>query len=57
VLVAEGLVKFAQGGWAAAPQVPVADFLRWVFTAKVSPHTRRLSDHPGRRRPEPEIHP
>ncbi|MET9206802.1 competence protein CoiA family protein [Streptomyces bacillaris] len=41
VLVAEGLVKFAQGGWAAAPQVPVADFLRWVFTGKVVPHAPR----------------
>ncbi|MFB8443613.1 competence protein CoiA family protein [Streptomyces niveus] len=38
VVVAEGLVKFARGGWAAAPQVPVADFLRWVFTGKVTPH-------------------
>ncbi|WP_406073227.1 competence protein CoiA family protein [Streptomyces virginiae] len=41
VLVAEGLVKFAQDGWAAAPQVPVADFLRWVFTGKVAPHAPR----------------
>ncbi|MFD3699707.1 competence protein CoiA family protein [Streptomyces sp. NPDC058646] len=41
VHVAEGLVKFDQGGWVAAPQVPVADFLRWVFTGKVAPHAPR----------------
>ncbi|WP_406408742.1 competence protein CoiA family protein [Streptomyces sp. NBC_01643] len=41
VLVAEGLVKFTQGAWAAAPQVPVADFLRWVFSTKVAPHAPR----------------
>ncbi|MDH6129365.1 competence protein CoiA [Kitasatospora sp. GP82] len=42
VLVAEGLVKFTGGGWEAAPQVPVADFLRWVFSGKVAPHAPRL---------------
>ncbi|WP_330481423.1 competence protein CoiA family protein [Streptomyces sp. NBC_00724] len=41
VVVAEGLVKFDQGGWASAPQVPVVDFLRWVFTDKVVPHVPR----------------
>lgn len=41
LVVAEGLVKFAQGGWVAAPQVPVADFLRWVFTGQVAPHEPR----------------
>lgn len=41
VLVAEGLVKFTGCSWQAAPQVPVSDFLRWVFTCRVSPHTPR----------------
>jgi len=42
VAVAEGLVKFAEAGWEAAPQVPVADFLRWVFTGWAGPHIPRV---------------
>ncbi|MFF1400450.1 competence protein CoiA [Streptomyces sp. NPDC058287] len=42
-VVAEGLVKFDGRHWTAAPQVAVADFLRWVFTGKVIPHTPRAS--------------
>lgn len=41
VLLAEGLAKFAQGGWAAVPEVPVVGFLRRVFTGKVVPHAPR----------------
>ncbi|GKQ34628.1 competence protein CoiA family protein [Streptomyces sp. A012304] len=41
VAVVEGLVKFAGSGWEAAPQVPVADFLRWVFTCQIGPHLTR----------------
>ncbi|MEV5877307.1 competence protein CoiA family protein [Streptomyces sp. NPDC052101] len=42
VAVAEGLVKFAGCGWNAVPQVPVADFLRWVFTCQIGPHVPRV---------------
>ncbi|MFB8240135.1 competence protein CoiA family protein [Kitasatospora purpeofusca] len=49
LVVAEGLVKFTGGSWAAAPQVPVADFLHWAFTGKVEQHTpRRPLDYPQR---------
>lgn len=39
--VAEGLVKFSGSQWKPAPQVAVADFLHWVFTGKILPHTPR----------------
>ncbi|GGU87195.1 hypothetical protein GCM10010211_61770 [Streptomyces albospinus] len=42
IAVAEGLVKFAGSAWEPAPQVPVADFLRWVFTCQVFPHLPRV---------------
>ncbi|MFD3556858.1 competence protein CoiA [Streptomyces goshikiensis] len=38
VAVAEGLVRFTGCSWQTAPQVPLADFLRWVFTCQVFPH-------------------
>ncbi|MFF7249990.1 competence protein CoiA [Embleya sp. NPDC008237] len=41
LVVAEGLVKFRDARWRSAPQVPVADFLRWAFTGKVVPHAPR----------------
>ncbi|MFD8321867.1 competence protein CoiA family protein [Kitasatospora purpeofusca] len=49
LVVAEGLVKLAGGRWVAAPQVPVADFLRWVFTDRVVQHAPQLAlSHPQR---------
>ncbi|MFJ1811314.1 MULTISPECIES: RNA methyltransferase [unclassified Streptomyces] len=41
LVVAEGLAKFSGGQWEAGPQVPLAEFLRWVFTGRVVPHRRR----------------
>ncbi|MFC5143458.1 competence protein CoiA [Streptomyces aureoversilis] len=40
-VVAEGLVKFSGPYWKPAPQVAIADFLRWVFTDKVTVHEPR----------------
>ncbi|MFJ9855660.1 competence protein CoiA family protein [Streptomyces sp. NPDC101150] len=42
VAVAEGLVKFTGASWEPVPQVPLADFLRWVFTCQVFPHDPRV---------------
>ncbi|MZD19172.1 MULTISPECIES: RNA methyltransferase [Streptomyces] len=39
--VVEGLAKFSGGQWEMGPQVPLAEFLRWVFTARVVSHLRR----------------
>lgn len=41
LVVAEGLVRFQGDVWTPAPPVPLAEFLRWVFTGLVVPHTRR----------------
>ncbi|MGO4456636.1 competence protein CoiA family protein [Streptomyces sp. M-16] len=38
IAVAEGLVKFTGAAWEPAPQVPLAEFLRWVFTCRIGPH-------------------
>jgi hypothetical protein len=40
-VVAEGLVKFDGRHWTPAPQVAIADFLRWSFTGKAVLHTPR----------------
>ncbi|MGW1802986.1 competence protein CoiA family protein [Streptomyces sp. NPDC001984] len=45
LVVREGLVRFSGREWVAAPRVPVAEFLRWVFTGRVVPHVR--SAHMG----------
>ncbi|MGW9123073.1 competence protein CoiA family protein [Streptomyces sp. NPDC055663] len=42
IAIAEGLVKFTGCSWQAVPQVPLADFLRWVFTCQVFPHLPRV---------------
>lgn len=39
--VVEGLVKFSGGSWEAGPEVPAAEFLRWVFGARVVAHRRQ----------------
>lgn len=36
--VVEGLAKFVDDGWETPQQVPLTDFLRWVFAGKVLPH-------------------
>ncbi|MGW2051968.1 competence protein CoiA family protein [Streptomyces sp. NPDC001858] len=52
LVVAEGLAKFSGGQWEAGPQVPLAEFLRWVFAGRVVSHRRRApvrSPLPARR--------
>ncbi|WP_234432719.1 RNA methyltransferase [Streptomyces sp. MUSC 125] len=52
LVVVEGLAKFSGGQWEAGPQVPVAEFLRWVFADRVVSHRRRApvrSPLPARR--------
>ncbi|WP_234389955.1 RNA methyltransferase [Streptomyces sp. MMG1533] len=41
LVVVEGLAKFSGGQWEEGPQVPLAEFLRWVFTGRVVLHRRR----------------
>ncbi|MGW2721153.1 competence protein CoiA family protein [Streptomyces sp. NPDC001492] len=41
LVVAEGLAKFHDGQWEAGPQVPIAEFLRWVFAGRVVAHRRK----------------
>ncbi|GAA1141611.1 competence protein CoiA family protein [Streptomyces javensis] len=41
LVVVEGLAKFSGGQWEAGPQVPLAEFLRWVFASRVVSHWRR----------------
>ncbi|UUU21205.1 competence protein CoiA family protein [Streptomyces sp. DSM 40750] len=40
LVVAEGLARFAEGFWEAGPQVPLAEFLGWVFADRAVPHRR-----------------
>ncbi|MET9465936.1 competence protein CoiA family protein [Streptomyces sp. NPDC006544] len=40
--VAEGLVKFTGRSWEPGPQVPLVEFLHWLFTCRVFPHTPRV---------------
>ncbi|MCF3136835.1 competence protein CoiA family protein [Streptomyces olivochromogenes] len=52
VVVVEGLAKFSVEQWEAGPQVPLAEFLRWVFASRVVSHRRRApvrSPLPARR--------
>ena len=39
--IVEGLAKFSDGKWQSGPRVPLAEFLRWVFAARVVAHRRR----------------
>lgn len=41
LVAVEGLAKFSGGVWEVGPQVPLAEFLRWVFAGRVVPHRRR----------------
>ncbi|WP_455713857.1 competence protein CoiA family protein [Streptomyces vinaceus] len=43
--VVEGHAKFSGNRWEAGPQVPVGEFLRWVFAARVVPYRRRAPVH------------
>jgi competence protein CoiA len=49
LLVAEGLYRFSLPCWQGVPNVPLIEFLRWVFTGKAVPHEPRI--HRGRPRP------
>ncbi|MFF5019553.1 hypothetical protein [Streptomyces sp. NPDC001165] len=40
LVVAEGLARFAEGFWEAGPQVPLTEFLGWVFAGRAVPHRR-----------------